>query len=164
MAAKFAWYLLSFTGRVTREEFWLGYVGFIAVSFLLQRSLTDLSMFALRPQARPWYRDELDFALALPKFLVAAMLMWPLIAIAAKRVHDLNRSAWWLLILPALVCGDEAFRSRPLERDLLARARRSGRDPGHPGRQSLRHRSGGEFADVASTRGPTGRSRFSHVQ
>jgi len=102
MAAKFAWYLLSFTGRVTRGEFWLGYLGFIAVSFLLLRSLTDLSMFALRPKAGPWYRDELDFALALPKMLVATMLLWPLIAIAAKRLHDLNRSGWWLLVLPAI--------------------------------------------------------------
>ncbi len=101
MGADFAWYLLSFRGRITRQEYWLGYAGVIAVSFLLLRSLTTLSLSLLRPTIG-WYRDQLEWALAMPKILAGAMLMWPLIAIAAKRLHDLNCSAWWLLLLPAI--------------------------------------------------------------
>ena len=36
-----------------------------------------------------------------PEYISLA-LTWPIIAIYAKRLHDLNLSAWWLLLLPAV--------------------------------------------------------------
>jgi uncharacterized membrane protein YhaH (DUF805 family) len=34
--------------------------------------------------------------------LLAILLIWPGLAIAAKRLHDRNKSAWWLLVFYVL--------------------------------------------------------------
>jgi uncharacterized membrane protein YhaH (DUF805 family) len=35
----FAWFFLSLRGRVSRQEFWLGYLGIIVVALILVHSL-----------------------------------------------------------------------------------------------------------------------------
>jgi uncharacterized membrane protein YhaH (DUF805 family) len=107
MSFGFAWYLLSFRGRICRQEFWLGFVGAIVVLLLLRRPLEDIGVSYFRPIGRPWYRDELDLALALPKLVTVGLLTWPVAAIFVKRLHDLNVSGWWLMILPALSAATE---------------------------------------------------------
>ena len=39
--------------------------------------------------------------------LVAGVLIWPMTAIYAKRLHDMDVSAWWLLVLPAITIAAE---------------------------------------------------------
>jgi uncharacterized membrane protein YhaH (DUF805 family) len=107
MGSAFAWYLLSFRGRISRQEFWLGYVGAVILIILVGRSLESVSLYLLRPAGRPWFRDELDLAIQLPMLLVAGTLIWPMIAIYAKRLHDMNVSAWWLPVLPAITIAAE---------------------------------------------------------
>src|SRR4029077_10765693 len=46
-----------------------------------------------------WRNEVVSFGW--PEFISLA-LTWPVIAIYAKRLHDLNLSAWWLLLLPAV--------------------------------------------------------------
>jgi uncharacterized membrane protein YhaH (DUF805 family) len=70
--------------------------------FLLEKLLTDFSLSYFRPRASAWYLIELDVAYALPRIITRGMLIWPLIAVLAKRMHDLDRSGWWLLVLPAV--------------------------------------------------------------
>jgi len=103
MSSAFAWFLLSLKGRISRQEFWLGYVGAVLVILLLGRTLEDVSLHLLRPASRPWYRDELEFAVALSRYLASILMLWPLVAIYVKRLHDLNLSGWWLLVLPAIM-------------------------------------------------------------
>jgi uncharacterized membrane protein YhaH (DUF805 family) len=102
MSFDFTWYLLSFKGRISRQEFWLGYVGLIVVLLLVRRPLTDISIHFLRPVGRPWQRDELDVALWIPIVVIATIALWPFCAIYAKRLHDLNISGWWQLALPVM--------------------------------------------------------------
>lgn len=102
MGSAFAWYLLSFKGRISRQEFWLGYVGAVLVILLATRLLADVGLYLLRPSGRAWYRDEIELAGGLPMFLASILVLWPMLAIYAKRLHDLNLSAWWLLVLPAV--------------------------------------------------------------
>jgi uncharacterized membrane protein YhaH (DUF805 family) len=99
-----AWFFLSLNGRVSRQEFWLGYVGIIVVALILVRSLPHASsaIYFLpgdTPDDEAW-RSEL-FSFGWPEYISLA-LTWPVIAIYAKRLHDLNLSAWWLLSLPAV--------------------------------------------------------------
>jgi len=96
MNYNFAWYFLSFKGRISRQEFWLGYFGLIVILLLLRRPLEDIGIYFFRPIGRPWFRDELLVALSLPKLVTAVIAMWPLAAISVKRLHDFNFSAWWL--------------------------------------------------------------------
>jgi uncharacterized membrane protein YhaH (DUF805 family) len=92
----FAWLFLSFKGRSSRQEFWLGYVGIIVVLYLLQFPLETLSLYFFRPMGRQWSDDELLLALFAPRLLAAAISMWPLAAISVKRLHDISLSGWWL--------------------------------------------------------------------
>jgi uncharacterized membrane protein YhaH (DUF805 family) len=102
MSSAFAWFFFSLKGRISRQEFWLGYGAAIVVLLLTQWKLTDFFLDLRRPLGRPWYRDELDLAIALPTMFVVVILIWPLTAIAVKRLHDCNLSGWCLLVLPAL--------------------------------------------------------------
>jgi uncharacterized membrane protein YhaH (DUF805 family) len=96
MTSIFVWYFLSLSGRISRREFSLGIFGFLAVCGLLTKLLTELSF--LNSTGRIWNRDELAWALSLPFVIAFLILIWPLIAIAVKRLHDMNMSGWWLLL------------------------------------------------------------------
>ena len=41
--------------------------------------------------------------MALSRYLASILMLWPLVAIYVKRLHDLNLSGWWLLVLPAIM-------------------------------------------------------------
>lgn len=97
MLSNFAWYFLSFKGRVSRQEFWLGYLATVIVLLLLEHKLEDLILYLRRPPSGSWYRQDLELALVIPKILARAMLLWPFLAISAKRMHDMNFSGWWVL-------------------------------------------------------------------
>jgi uncharacterized membrane protein YhaH (DUF805 family) len=98
----FAWFFLSLRGRVSRQEFWLGYFGLVVVALLLVHALphADGAIYFLpgdTPDNEAW-RSEL---LGWPEF-ISLVLTWPFIAIYAKRLHDLGLSAWWLLLIPVV--------------------------------------------------------------
>jgi len=98
-----AWFFLSLHGRVSRQEFWLGYVGIVVVALILARSLPHASdAIYFLPDTRyndAWRSELLSFGWL---EYISLALTWPIIAIYAKRLHDLNLSAWWLLLLPAV--------------------------------------------------------------
>jgi uncharacterized membrane protein YhaH (DUF805 family) len=98
----FTWFFLSLRGRVSRQEFWLGYFGLVVVALILVRAFphADGAIYFLpgdTPDNDSWRGDSLGW----PEFISLA-LTWPIIAIYAKRLHDLNLSAWWLLLIPAV--------------------------------------------------------------
>ena len=108
-------------GRIPRRTYWLHGV----LSLLLLGVAFD-GLMAIA-------RVEPDTA----NGLVSLLLLWPLVAVSAKRQHDFNFSAWWALIhfIPAvgsivllladgLVPGTHgANRFGPDPREALARAR-----------------------------------------
>lgn len=77
--------LFSFSGRISRSQFWLGYGIQIAVTVFgyicLLYGLQNENILALL----------VSIALFLP-------LIWVGICIMAKRYHDRDKSAWWILI------------------------------------------------------------------
>ena len=90
MSSAFAWYLLSFKGRISRQEFWLGYVGAVLVILLLNRPLTDVILHLLQQSSgRAWYREEIALARIVAWWLASILVLWPILAIYAKRLHDL---------------------------------------------------------------------------
>jgi uncharacterized membrane protein YhaH (DUF805 family) len=100
MLSTFSWFFLSFRGRSSRQEFWLGYIGSIAVLAVLTRALPTL----LLPSGPIYYstRDEVDFLLKLPTIIAFFIVVWPLTAIFVKRLHDFNASGWWLVGIAVL--------------------------------------------------------------
>lgn len=100
MLSTFSWFFLSFRGRLSRQEFWLGYIGCIAILAVLKRALPAL----LLPRGPIYYSAgaEPKFLLILPAVIALFIVIWPLTAIFAKRLHDFNASGWWLVAMAAL--------------------------------------------------------------
>ena len=97
MSTQFAWFFFSLKGRISRQEFWLGYLLTLSLGALVIPRLQTLVFALRRPASGPWYRDELATALMLPRLAVVVAVVWPLTALLVKRLHDLGLSGWWLL-------------------------------------------------------------------
>jgi uncharacterized membrane protein YhaH (DUF805 family) len=98
----FTWFFLSLRGRISRQEYWLGYVGVIVLYIVLIKLLQPLLLEWYRPDRTWWYRDEINAALALPKWWLAAAFTWPMASLYVKRLHDMDLSGWWLFAMPSL--------------------------------------------------------------
>lgn len=92
------WYLsvirnyLGFSGRARRKEYWM----FILVNFVLSAVLGILdSMLGLKIFG--------DKALLTTVYGIVIFLPWW--AVQFRRLHDTDRSAWWLLLLVIPVIG-----------------------------------------------------------
>ncbi len=70
---------LVFSGRASRKEYWM----FVLINFII-------SILAALIETQL----HLNFISGIYSLLV----LIPSIAVAARRLHDTNRSAWWLLI------------------------------------------------------------------
>ncbi|MFA6884376.1 MAG: DUF805 domain-containing protein [Paludibacteraceae bacterium] len=75
----------TFNGRARRKEYWM-YMLFVGLFALLFGSLMSLLVFILGP---------FEIFLLVPFFLV---FLVPSIAVTVRRLHDTNKSGWWLLI------------------------------------------------------------------
>lgn len=74
--------LFSFRGRIPRKIYWLyGVLGLLLVSVMATLLLGIAGVEERRAEA-----------------LANLLIVWPAAAISAKRWHDRNQSAWWLLI------------------------------------------------------------------
>lgn len=78
---RFLRFYFSLSGRVDRRSYWLY---FMLPSIALASALLALSLEGDIDQSVEW-------GLGIP-------LLWPAIAVQAKRWHDINRSGWWILI------------------------------------------------------------------
>jgi uncharacterized membrane protein YhaH (DUF805 family) len=77
--------LFSFSGRIGRAQFWLGYG--------IQFAMLAFGYICLL------YGIEYQNILALvASILVFLPVMWICLAVMAKRYHDRGKSAWWILI------------------------------------------------------------------
>ena len=88
---------INFNGRATRSEFWL----FILFTYLLQFGVAALNFIGAIPLfAR---KSEITFLMALPflivDFALAIAIIIPMVSIAVRRLHDIERSGKWMWLL-----------------------------------------------------------------
>lgn len=82
--------LFSFDGRIGRGAYW----GFMVVVIVVVCALTGVMFMTTdlsNPQAGPGIGSILLGVAGL-------VLIWPALAVQAKRWHDVDKSAWWILI------------------------------------------------------------------
>lgn len=86
-----------FNGRAPRAEYWWFYLGTVIVGFLAE--ILDGSLMS----------EEVGWL----SLVVNLGLIVPSIAVAVRRLHDTDRSGWWLLapVLPAAVFGYQAIQA-----------------------------------------------------
>ena len=76
------WLLFSFRGRIRRIEYW-------AVSIIIGIIILLPAYVVFEP-----YSEQANIYVD----IMAILLLWPSLAIQAKRWHDRDKSAWWILI------------------------------------------------------------------
>ncbi len=79
----------DFSGRATRKEYWLFHLSIVLISAAIM--VVSLILYVLDAVALGTAAIFLYIALAFGTVI-------PSLAVAARRLHDTNRSAWWLLI------------------------------------------------------------------
>nr|WP_255720211.1 DUF805 domain-containing protein [Acuticoccus kalidii] len=89
------WALIGVDGRVNREVFWLGNLlcALVGVAFMLPHIDPDTGALLLSPIAP----------------FVSAVLFWPGIALAVKRLHDRSLTGWLAVAFAIPVVGFVAF-------------------------------------------------------
>ncbi|KDN10761.1 DUF805 domain-containing protein [Gilliamella sp. Imp1-1] len=78
----------NFNGRARRQEYWM----FILFNFLLNLALTIVSMILIS------ISTSLVSVTNIISFVAWAALFIPSLAVAVRRLHDTDRSGWWILI------------------------------------------------------------------
>ncbi|MEM6481156.1 MAG: DUF805 domain-containing protein [Pseudomonadota bacterium] len=83
----------TFSGRASRPEFWWWYLSLFLALVITQ--IIDALLIAplLVPEGVP----EAERVRPL-SWLVAMALLLPNLAVGARRLHDIGRTGWWLLI------------------------------------------------------------------
>jgi len=110
------WYLFSFKGRINRAKFWLA--GLIIVCWMIVLAMIVVAFGARRfgfsvedifkvvdPDT---YRrlSSADLPLIIAKVIGTPLFTWVFAATAIKRLHDRDKTAWWVLpffVLPGLI-------------------------------------------------------------
>jgi uncharacterized membrane protein YhaH (DUF805 family) len=77
------WFLLSFEGRINRKPFWIFNIVVAIIAIILEL------LFGINIIAEEFDNKSLIF------FLI---VLGPSLAVQAKRWHDRNKSAWWILV------------------------------------------------------------------
>ena len=80
---------VEFTGRSSRSEYWQFTLFYTVLTFIAE--IVDATIAGVSF----WEYDELDG----PAFLILTVLMiLPSISVGVRRLHDINKSGYWLLI------------------------------------------------------------------
>lgn len=83
--------LFSFEGRVGRGAYW----GLMVVSLLLFAIFGGASVMSMMNASDPAAAGS---GISMLGMLAGLLSVWPALAIQAKRWHDVDKSAWWILI------------------------------------------------------------------
>ena len=79
----------SFSGRINRAKYWLASLllipAFLLLVFLIVGSLANAG-------------DAMAALVLIPLLIIVVGAIYSGLAIAAKRLHDRDKSAWWLLL------------------------------------------------------------------
>lgn len=68
---------------------------FLIVMLVVVGGLFGLSMMTMLNSEEP---AAADATASLPMIVAMLVMIWPALAIQAKRWHDVDKSAWWILI------------------------------------------------------------------
>jgi uncharacterized membrane protein YhaH (DUF805 family) len=108
MLSTFAWFFLSFNGRISRQEYWLGMFATIAIELLVVHVLQNAGsstgpFYFTSGAATSAYEKQLYLTAGMSKLVAAGILLWPCGALLLKRMHDIGLSAKWLLAMPGII-------------------------------------------------------------
>jgi len=90
--------LFSFNGRTGRKGFWLVTVAMLVIYMIIWAvALAPIMAAASNPEAAA-AMDPSQLSMPIWVWLVMLPMIWISLAVQAKRWHDQDKSAWWILI------------------------------------------------------------------
>lgn len=105
----------EFSGRSRRQEFWMFMllqflIWTVALVAIMMMGVGALSMAGVNPDGTPRVGGLVGLFASLGIFFVIFAIIWlalliPSLAVQVRRLHDSDRSGWWLMIYwgPAIV-------------------------------------------------------------
>lgn len=81
---------VGFSGRAIRSEYWF-WIVFAALGAIIT-NIIDAAVFVYHPGVSPLNSPLSNL------FTLVALL--PSLAVAIRRLHDVDRTGWWLLLVP----------------------------------------------------------------
>ena len=88
-------FFLSFNGRIGRKAFWLFTVALIVLFVILSVVMgAGMATAGVDPTTGQPVMPSVPIWL----WIVYLVVLWPSLAVQAKRWHDQDRSAWWILV------------------------------------------------------------------
>ena len=121
------WYLFGFEGRINRAKYWLAglvilglmiflmLLAFVPVNYLFGTTKIDVNfdnVFAMFDPRSYRSLSRSDFGSIVLHAIVMPPVLWMFLATSVKRLHDRDRSGWWLVVffvVPGL-CGQFSDR------------------------------------------------------
>ena len=89
----------TFSGRASRSELWWWYLACIIyqiVAFMIVSALFGSSID---------YQQDPDSTFDIITLIISLPILLPTIAVSVRRLHDLNRSGWWYLLVLIPIIG-----------------------------------------------------------
>ncbi|MBX9711661.1 MAG: DUF805 domain-containing protein [Xanthobacteraceae bacterium] len=104
----FGWFLFGFDGRINRAKYWLSLVIFlIGGAFFMMLFFDDVRKFIILENR---LGEDIRASAFIPFFVIGVPMLvvgtWLFAATAIKRLHDRNKSGWWMavfFIVPSLL-------------------------------------------------------------
>ena len=90
--------LFSFEGRIGRMPFWVATLVMIVVAVVLNVAIFGAAIMSGDPSALGATPGSMGGVVSIGALVVAIGMLWIGLAVQAKRWHDLDKSAWWILI------------------------------------------------------------------
>ncbi len=95
----FTQFLFSFEGRISRSAYWLKFNLPVLGIYILMSFIVSTLAPAMDAYGTPLEKPGAAYLTVVAIFaLFALALLWPSLAVAAKRWHDRDKSGWWTLI------------------------------------------------------------------
>lgn len=125
----YAWYLFRFDGRINRAKCWLA--GLILISWMIFLGLLLFGIAHLFGATMPGYLNvgpneifnvldpkawrslwSANVTGLLIQTVITPLALWVYLATSVKRLHDRNKSGWWILLFFVLPCLYSQFGAR----------------------------------------------------
>ena len=92
---------VTFSGRATRSEFWWFYLFTVLVNLAATLQISSFVSFLLESQDMTAHESTYflnNFFVLYLSTITSLILLLPSVAVTSRRLHDIGRSGWWILI------------------------------------------------------------------
>jgi uncharacterized membrane protein YhaH (DUF805 family) len=88
--------LFGIRGRINRAKWWIATFILVAIGLVLSKAIDRFDFAAVAAALNTFAAISLELILA----LVSLLIVYCLLAVTVKRMHDRNRRGWWILLFP----------------------------------------------------------------